>query len=152
MQSDDTTPDPKSSVDLKSAVKELRTKLGLSQTEFGRLIGKSIATIQRYETLVPPQGKVLSDLSTLAFLNGESRLAQVFTEALRVQMAGRIPSEGRYVPESVAAALDELRSGDRLDWLIAHLESLSASHQVPAGIVGNPVLFLESIIKQLREL
>ncbi len=72
---------------LKESVRKLRhaipTETGeiLSQTEFGRMIGKSLNTIQRYEGLVPPKGAVLMQLHQLAAKHEQIELAQVFWEA-----------------------------------------------------------------------
>ena len=64
------------------AVRELRTALGLSQTEFGRLLGKSLPTVQRWETLRPPDGKALALLEQLATDRNHPELARPFHDAL----------------------------------------------------------------------
>jgi len=56
--------------------------LGKTQTEFGALIGKGLATVQRYETLVPPKGKALVRLEKLAWENGFKEYANAFRGAL----------------------------------------------------------------------
>jgi transcriptional regulator with XRE-family HTH domain len=71
-----------SNSDLKETVKRLRLALGTTQTEFGVLIGKGLATVQRYETLVPPKGKVLVRLQKLAQDNGLDECAVIFRNAL----------------------------------------------------------------------
>ena len=60
--------------------------LGKTQTEFGTLLGKGIATIQRYETLVPPKGKVLAQLEQLAHAHGYDEYAAIFRTALAVEL------------------------------------------------------------------
>ena len=75
-----------SSQDLKKAVKDLRSALGKTQTEFGVLIGKGLATVQRYEALVPPKGKTLVTLSTLADANSQPVLAALFRSALEKEI------------------------------------------------------------------
>jgi len=71
---------------LREAVKRLRFDLGKTQTEFGVLIGKGLATVQRYETLVPPKGKVLLRLERLAREKGFYECADIFREALLVEL------------------------------------------------------------------
>ncbi len=73
--------------DLRLHVKNFRSRLGLSQTEFGRLIGKSLPTVQRYENLVPPRGRVLTDLAELASRRGAADLARIFRQALSDEIA-----------------------------------------------------------------
>jgi transcriptional regulator with XRE-family HTH domain len=68
---------------LMSAVRDLRTALGLSQTEFGLRIGKSLPTIQRWETLRPPDGEALADLERLANDEKYPELAKPFSAALK---------------------------------------------------------------------
>jgi transcriptional regulator with XRE-family HTH domain len=68
---------------LMGAVRELRTALGLSQTEFGLRLGKSLPTIQRWETLRPPDGEALADLERLANDEKHPELAKPFSAALK---------------------------------------------------------------------
>jgi transcriptional regulator with XRE-family HTH domain len=81
-----------SSDTLREAVKRLRNDLGKTQTEFGVLIGKGLATIQRYETLVPPKGKVLLRLERLAREKGFNECADVFREALLADLGLNQPN------------------------------------------------------------
>ena len=67
---------------VRSATKELRLILGMSQTKFGQLIGKSLNTVQRIETLVPASGEVLATLNREALKAGEAALAEIFLDAL----------------------------------------------------------------------
>ena len=60
---------------IREAVKQLRLALGKTQTEFGQMIGKGLATIQRYETLVAPKGKTLRELENLSMNSGHVELA-----------------------------------------------------------------------------
>lgn len=72
---------------VREAVRSLRRSIKtpdgdpISQTEFGRLIGKSLNTIQRYEGLVAPKGVVLWDLRALAAEHGQLELAKLFEDA-----------------------------------------------------------------------
>jgi transcriptional regulator with XRE-family HTH domain len=75
-----------SNSDLKETVKRLRLALGKSQTKFGALIGKGLATVQRYETLVPPKGKALVQLEKLASESGFDECANIFRNALRDEL------------------------------------------------------------------
>ncbi len=63
------------------AVRELRSALGLNQTDFGTLIGKSLPTIQRYESDSAPKGDVLTFLLDLAHSKGLTDIAGVFQDA-----------------------------------------------------------------------
>ena len=58
----------------------------ISQTEFGRVVGKSLNTIQRYETLVPPKGAVLLRLAGVATEHGQPDLAKKFRNAFDREM------------------------------------------------------------------
>ena len=75
-----------SSENLKVMVRELREGLGKTQTEFGALIGKGLATVQRYETLVAPKGKVLVQLEKLARESGFKECADAFRGALIAEL------------------------------------------------------------------
>jgi transcriptional regulator with XRE-family HTH domain len=77
--------------DLRAAVRGLRLALGKTQTEFGALIEKSLPTIQRYESVVPPRGKVLLKLERLARGNCFDEHAQSFREALRADLGLDLP-------------------------------------------------------------
>lgn len=79
----------------------------LSQTEFGRLIGKSLNTIQRYESLVAPKGAALIDLRELAKEHGQGYLAQVFDEAATSEIGQSVRSS-RIAADRIKAAMDKL--------------------------------------------
>ena len=74
--------------ELRRATKDFRLSIRdedgnpISQTEFGRLLGKSLNTVQRYETLVPPTGKVLAKLARLAGERQQTAFAEIFAKAL----------------------------------------------------------------------
>jgi transcriptional regulator with XRE-family HTH domain len=76
---------------LRAAVRGLRLALGKTQTEFGTMIGKSLPTIQRYETLVPPKGKTLLKLERLASEKRFDEYARTFREALRRDLGLDLP-------------------------------------------------------------
>ena len=83
-------PDPP---EIMAAVRSLRTALRLTQTDFGRLLGKSLPTIQRWETLRPPRGRALAQLYDVARRQDESDLecrnaSKVFYGALAEEMGG----------------------------------------------------------------
>lgn len=69
-----------------NAVRSLRNALELSQTDFGIKLGKSLPTIQRWETLRPPTGEALVAIATLAEEKGHEQLKKVFLDALVAEM------------------------------------------------------------------
>ena len=87
-------------------MKDLRLSLkdeagnSLSQTEFGRLIGKSLNTVQRYEQLVPPRGRVLIELSALALSRRRPEHARIFSQALENEFG--VPLHGKFLEFSRA--------------------------------------------------
>jgi hypothetical protein len=83
-----------SSENLEVTVRQLREGLGKTQTAFGAMIGKGLATVQRYETLVPPKGKVLVRLETLARENGFTEYADAFRDALIAELGMDRPRPG----------------------------------------------------------
>jgi len=80
-----------SSTDLRKTVRKLRDALDKSQQEFGQMIGKGLATIQRYETLVPPRGSVLTRLEMLALEHGFDEYASEFRTALAEELGRAVP-------------------------------------------------------------
>jgi transcriptional regulator with XRE-family HTH domain len=89
--------------DVKSAVRRLRLALEKTQTEFGALIGKGLATVQRYETLVPPKGKVLVRLQRLAESKGVDECAVIFRDALLDELGvGGLQSDEVRPPAAVS--------------------------------------------------
>ncbi|MBS1830568.1 MAG: hypothetical protein JST93_35025 [Acidobacteria bacterium] len=73
----------------------------LTQTEFGRLLGKSLNTIQRYETLVAPKGRALAELAALASRHGRKELELLFTGALNEELGHPHLQEGVEATERV---------------------------------------------------
>ena len=102
--------------ELREAVRALRTAMEKTQTEFGLLLGKGIATIQRYETLVPPRGPILAKLSQIAERHGRADLAQVFARALAEEM-GTAESALTTEEQALSASIIELwRSSESAGW------------------------------------
>lgn len=105
-----------STKDLRGAVRELRVALGRTQTQFGQLIGKGLATIQRYETLVPPKGAVLAMLGRLAEENGRHDLSVIFHSALAEEL-GESPESSSHLDDAVwIQAIKTLRQHDPETW------------------------------------
>jgi transcriptional regulator with XRE-family HTH domain len=77
--------------DLRKTVKDFRHALGKTQTEFGRLIGKSLPTVQRYESLAPPRGGVLFQLEEIAREHHLSEYAFAFQCALAEELGWPAP-------------------------------------------------------------
>jgi transcriptional regulator with XRE-family HTH domain len=80
--------------EIMDSVRSLRTALNLSQTDFGRLLAKSLPTIQRWETLRPPRGRALAQLFDLAKQHygkpGDTfdKAGAIFHAALAEEMGG----------------------------------------------------------------
>jgi DNA-binding transcriptional regulator YiaG len=74
-----------------NSVRAMRTETGLSQSDFGRLLGKSLPTIQRWETIRPPRGRALAELLDLSKkYSGEAveKAAAIFLAELRKELTG----------------------------------------------------------------
>jgi transcriptional regulator with XRE-family HTH domain len=65
-----------------AAAKELRRRLGLSQSAFGRRIGRTLNTVLRYESQIEPRGEALLPYAALSIHCNYSDLAEVFRSAL----------------------------------------------------------------------
>jgi transcriptional regulator with XRE-family HTH domain len=76
-----------------AAVRELRTRLGLSQAQFATRIGKSYPSVQRYERGRPPVGRALTPLIELAEAAGHTDLASVFHIAMDHFLSAGISNE-----------------------------------------------------------
>jgi transcriptional regulator with XRE-family HTH domain len=77
--------------ELMKATRQLRTAMGLTQTAFAQRVGKTLPTIQRYETLAQPRGEVLVKLMKLADEHGHADLAELFQDALSTELGYRVP-------------------------------------------------------------
>lgn len=64
------------------APKELRLRLGLSQTAFGRRIGRTLNTVLRHESQIEPRGEALLPYAALAIQCGHTDLAEIFRAAI----------------------------------------------------------------------
>jgi transcriptional regulator with XRE-family HTH domain len=107
---------------LREAVLGLRNRLGLTQTEFAHRIGKGLATVQRYEGVVPPKGPALVQLMTLASELGETSLAEVFREAVSQEIGFSVP-----VPRTGTDPEFVLKPGEQ-----AHFNALAEFLRNPA--------------------
>jgi transcriptional regulator with XRE-family HTH domain len=74
-----------------NAVRSLRLALRLNQTDFGRRLGKSLPTIQRWETVLPPSGEALVQLMKLALVNKQVDMAEVFEHAISEELGHQVP-------------------------------------------------------------
>jgi transcriptional regulator with XRE-family HTH domain len=68
-------------VNLMKSVRALRIEAGLSQTEFGRQLGMSLPSVQRWETLRPPNGKGLFRLERFCVQHNFPAYAKLFRAA-----------------------------------------------------------------------
>ena len=71
------------------AVRDLRSQLGRTQTQFAEMINVGMSTVQRYEQLVPPKGRILVRLMELAEQHGYVTEARVFANALAEELDAR---------------------------------------------------------------
>lgn len=63
-------------------IRQLREHMGLSQSDFAReVVDKTIATQQRYESIRPPDGKLLALLARVARTHGRGDLSAILREA-----------------------------------------------------------------------
>jgi len=97
-------------------VRELRKCRGITQAEFGRLIGKSLPTVQRYETAgVPYNPTLLLGLMGLAEESNRGDLIEIFADGLELDIPGaRILDYlrgGRKIPKATIVRADHHGSG-----------------------------------------
>jgi transcriptional regulator with XRE-family HTH domain len=67
-------------------VRKMRSAMHLTQTDFANRLGKSLATVVRYERLRPPKGRTLVKLQELAETKGLSHFAEIFRAALAEEL------------------------------------------------------------------
>ena len=67
-------------------VRQTRRAMGLTQSDFAIRLGKSLATVVRYETLRPPKGRTLVKLHEIAETAGLAEFAEVFKAALAQEL------------------------------------------------------------------
>jgi len=126
-----------------AAVRSLRTALGMTQTDFGRALEKSLPTIQRWETLRPPRGAALANLYRTAVANDLDEIAQTFSRALMLELAetGDAVSASRVIElglraKDLAAALPPSKKSKELvaaiEQLLSELIRLGPVAQVAA--------------------
>jgi transcriptional regulator with XRE-family HTH domain len=101
--------------DLKKTLKEFRHALGKTQTEFAQLLGKALPTVQRYEAVAAPKGRVLAELEEMAHEHGLEDYACAFGFALSAEIGWSRPQRmltnnphRRHPRETLAAVYDEL--------------------------------------------
>jgi hypothetical protein len=112
------------------APKELRLRLGLSQTAFGRRIGRTLNTILRHESQIEPRGEALLPYASLAIQCGHGDLAKIFREAI-------IEDFGHDLELIISWQPDQTHSGmhispDMRPLVEAFLEFMSAKNVQPA--------------------
>jgi len=112
------------------ASKELRTRLGMSQSAFGRQIGRTLNTVLRYESQVEPRGEALLPYAALAIRCGYNDLAEVFRTAIIEDFGSELeqvmawqtgePTSGMHVSQEMRPLVE------------AFLEFMSAKNVQPA--------------------
>jgi transcriptional regulator with XRE-family HTH domain len=65
-------------------------RLGLSQSAFGRRIGRTLNTVLRYESGNEPRGEALLPYAALAIQYGQFDLAEVFRAAIIEDLGGNL--------------------------------------------------------------
>jgi transcriptional regulator with XRE-family HTH domain len=85
--------------ELMQAISYLREHLGLTQAQLALKLGKSYASIQRYEQVKPPPADVLVQLMDIAISAGRQDLAGRFREAI---LAGLSPEVRRAISTSTS--------------------------------------------------
>lgn len=114
----------------KRAPKELRLRLGLSQTAFGRRIGRTLNTVLRHESQIEPKGEALLPYAALAIQCGYTDLAEIFRAAI-------IEDFGHDLEQIMSWQPDQTSSGMRISpdmrpLVEAFLEFMSAKNVQPA--------------------
>lgn len=105
------------------SVKELRTRLRLSQTAFGQKIGKGLTSVLRYETVRPPRGIVLHRLQKLSEERNFEDLAAIFRHELAQDV-------GIVFPASIQEATINEETGETTLRRIALPENFTAEQGV----------------------
>jgi transcriptional regulator with XRE-family HTH domain len=102
-------------MELATAIRELRTRIGESQQIFATKLGISIRALANYENFQQPPRQVLDAMYSLAKEKGFQDLAQVMHEAAMARMSLRelLSSGGRKLSFGTS------RNGEKiLDWLV----------------------------------
>jgi transcriptional regulator with XRE-family HTH domain len=113
-----------------AAAKELRRRLGLSQSAFGRRIGRTLNTVLRYESQIEPRGEALLPYAALSIHCNYWDLAEVFRSALFKDFCADLElvvswkrgetASGMHVPQDMRPLVE------------AFLEFMSAKNTQPA--------------------
>ena len=114
----------------KRAPKELRLRLGISQTAFGRRIGRTLNTVLRHESQIEPRGEALLPYAALAIQCGYSDLAKVFREAIVEDLGHDLELVMSWQPGQTNSGMRI--SPDMRPLVEAFLEFMSAKNVQPA--------------------
>jgi hypothetical protein len=105
-------------------------RLGLSQSAFGRRIGRTLNTVLRYESQNEPRGEALLPYAALAIQCGHFDLAEIFRAAIIEDLGADLervmswrpgdPTSGMYVPQDMRPLVE------------AFMEFMSAKNLQPA--------------------
>jgi len=114
-----------------AAAKELRRRLGLSQSAFGRRIGRTLNTVLRYESQIEPRGEALLPYAALSIRCNYWDLAEVFRSALLNDFGADLElvvswrrgeaTSGMHIPQDMRPLVE------------AFLEFMSAKNTEPAA-------------------
>jgi len=114
----------------KRAPKELRLRLGISQTAFGRRIGRTLNTVLRHESQIEPRGEASLPYAALAIQCGYSDLAKVFREAIVEDLGHDLELVMSWQPGQTNSGMRI--SPDMRPLVEAFLEFMSAKNVQPA--------------------
>jgi hypothetical protein len=91
-------------------------RLGLSQSAFGRRIGRTLNTVLRYELQTEPHGEALLPYATLAIQAGYFDLAEIFRSAIIEDLGAEVEhimawqagqtSTGVHVPQELRPLIE----------------------------------------------
>jgi len=90
---------------VQNATKELRRRLALSQTEFGRKIGRTLNTVVKYENQIRAKDEALVPYGVLALDSGFYDLAEVFRTAVLEDLGSDLERLIDWRPGEKAAAV-----------------------------------------------
>ena len=113
-----------------AAAKELRHRLGLSQSAFGRRIGRTLNTVLRYESQIEPRGEALLPYAALSIHCNYGDLAEVFRSALLKDFGADLELVVSWRRGETASAMHIPQ--DMRPLVEAFLEFMSATNTQPA--------------------
>ena len=116
---------------IRTALRELRSRLGKTQTEFADYIGKSYPMVRVYESERTPQGLTLAQFISLASSHGYTDLAAVFSNALLEDL-------GQETVDAILRAV-ELRTGNK-----ENISTVTVPQSVDPRLVGKFIDFMKS--------